>query len=168
MFPYNEDKQRLWLVDPTLFFPSPTPPPKVEVGWVVSGSGVAVPYNEGKQRLWLVDLTLFFPSPTSYCRKRLVLKSLTAASDRILLPQVMDHPFCRLQVVLSSQQLCPALLVVTLGTCDRVSTWLFADEIGNFCTLKLRVYWKNTFFWQNPTKNAGIITMFQDWGLIHN
>ena len=64
MFPYNEGKQRLWLVDPTLFFPSPTPPPKVEVGWLVSGSGVAVPYNEGKQRLWLVDLTLFFPSPT--------------------------------------------------------------------------------------------------------
>ena len=62
--PYNESKQRLWLVDLTLFFPSPTPPPKVEVGWLVSGSGVAVPYNEGKQRLWLVDPTLFFPSPT--------------------------------------------------------------------------------------------------------
>ena len=28
---YNEVKQRVWLVDPTLFFPSPTPPPKVEV-----------------------------------------------------------------------------------------------------------------------------------------
>ena len=35
VFPYNEGKQRLWLVDPTLFFP--------EVGWLVSGSGVAVP-----------------------------------------------------------------------------------------------------------------------------
>ena len=64
MFPYNEGKQRLWLVDPALFFPGPTPPPKVEVGWLVSGSGKAVPYNECKQRLWLVDLTLFFPSPT--------------------------------------------------------------------------------------------------------
>ena len=28
---YNEVKQRVRLVDPTLFFPSPTPPPKVEV-----------------------------------------------------------------------------------------------------------------------------------------
>ena len=64
MFPYNEGKKRLWLVDPTLFFPSPTPPPKVEVGRLVSGSGKAVPYDECKQRLWLVDLTLFFPSPT--------------------------------------------------------------------------------------------------------
>ena len=27
----NEVKQRVWLVDPTLFFPSPTPPPEVEV-----------------------------------------------------------------------------------------------------------------------------------------
>ena len=65
--PYNECKQRLWLVGPvgpTLFFPSPTTPPKVEAGWLVSGSGEAVPYNEGKQRLWLVDPTLFFPSPT--------------------------------------------------------------------------------------------------------
>lgn len=56
----------------------------------------------------------------------------------------------RLQVVLSSQQLCPALLVVTLGTCDRVST----HEYPTFCWWnrqllhgkKLRVYWKNTFF----------------------
>ena len=29
--PYNEVKQQVWLVDPTLFLPSPTPPPKVEV-----------------------------------------------------------------------------------------------------------------------------------------
>jgi len=57
--PYNEGKQRLWLVDLTLFFPSPTTPPKVEAGWLVSGSGEAVPYNECKQRLWLVDPTLF-------------------------------------------------------------------------------------------------------------
>ena len=66
MFPYHECKHRLWLVDPTLFFPNPTPPPKVEVGWLVSGSGAAVvfPYHEGKQRLWLVDPALFFPSPT--------------------------------------------------------------------------------------------------------
>ena len=28
-----EGKQRLWLVDRNLFFPSPTPFPKVEVGW---------------------------------------------------------------------------------------------------------------------------------------
>ena len=26
----------VWLADPGLFFPSPTPPPKVEVGWQVS------------------------------------------------------------------------------------------------------------------------------------
>ena len=29
----DEVKQRVWLVDPTLFFPNPTPPPKVEVWW---------------------------------------------------------------------------------------------------------------------------------------
>ena len=27
--PYNEVQQRVWLVDPALFFPCPTPPPKV-------------------------------------------------------------------------------------------------------------------------------------------
>ena len=27
----NEVKQQVWLVDPTLFFPNTTPPPKVEV-----------------------------------------------------------------------------------------------------------------------------------------
>ena len=30
VFPYNEGKQRLWLVDPTLFFPSPTSPPRLK------------------------------------------------------------------------------------------------------------------------------------------
>ena len=28
--PRIKSKKGLWLVDPTLFFPSPTPPPKVE------------------------------------------------------------------------------------------------------------------------------------------
>ena len=28
-----DEEQRVWLVDPTLFFPSPTPPPKIEVWW---------------------------------------------------------------------------------------------------------------------------------------
>ena len=29
----NEVKQRVWLVNPTLSFPSPAPPPEVEVWW---------------------------------------------------------------------------------------------------------------------------------------
>lgn len=50
-----------------------------------------------------------------------------------------------------------------------VGTRLVAGEIGNFCTAKSFACTERThFFWQNPTKNAGIITMFQDWGLIHN
>ena len=32
VFPYNECKQRLWLVDLTLFFPSPIPPPRLK--WI--------------------------------------------------------------------------------------------------------------------------------------